>query len=144
MNFPVSMSKNIFMFFFFKSHIRLRKTYLTQSVCLTLSFILKGILLHKILVDVLCLRYGNNYVNKFLNLCLCQIHLHREEMSQLFVERDRDFDGKLSFEEFSGQETKLERAFKALDKDGDGFITKVHELCGLSHWAGVLVQGILE
>ncbi len=46
-------------------------------------------------------------------------------MSELFAEKDRDFDGKLSFEEFAGQQTKLERAFKAMDKDGDGYITKV-------------------
>ncbi len=45
----------------------------------------------------------------------------------MFVAKDRDHDGKLSFEEFVGQETKLERAFKAMDKDGDGFITKVTE-----------------
>ncbi len=46
-------------------------------------------------------------------------------MDIMFAEKDRDFDGKLSFEEFAGQTTKLERAFKAMDKDGDGFITKV-------------------
>ena len=43
----------------------------------------------------------------------------------MFAIRDRDHDGKLSFEEFSGQETKLEKAFKAMDRDGDGYITKV-------------------
>ena len=42
----------------------------------------------------------------------------------MFDERDKDHDGFLSFEEFSGQETKMERAFKSMDKDGDGFITK--------------------
>ena len=42
----------------------------------------------------------------------------------MFAERDKDRDGHLSFEEFSGQETKMERAFKSMDKDGDGFITK--------------------
>ena len=42
----------------------------------------------------------------------------------MFDERDKDHDGLLSFEEFSGQETKMERAFKSMDKDGDGFITK--------------------
>jgi hypothetical protein len=30
----------------------------------------------------------------------------------MFNERDRDFDGKLSFEEFIGTETKIEKAFK--------------------------------
>ena len=30
----------------------------------------------------------------------------------------------MSFEEFTGQETKIEIAFKAMDKDGDGYISK--------------------
>ena len=49
---------------------------------------------------------------------------YREDVKAMFAERDKDRDGHLSFEEFSGQETKMERAFKSMDKDGDGFITK--------------------
>ena len=45
-------------------------------------------------------------------------------MKATFAERDKDRDGYLSFEEFAGQETKMERAFKSMDKDGDGYITK--------------------
>ena len=37
---------------------------------------------------------------------------------------DRDYDGKLSFEEFMGEETPLERLFRSMDKDGDGSVTK--------------------
>ena len=37
---------------------------------------------------------------------------------------DRDYDGKLSFEEFMGEETPLERLFHSMDKDGDGAVTK--------------------
>ena len=37
---------------------------------------------------------------------------------------DRDYDGKLSFEEFMEEETPLERLFRAMDGDGDGIITK--------------------
>ena len=37
---------------------------------------------------------------------------------------DRDFDGKLSFEEFMGEETPLERLFRSMDIDGDGTVTK--------------------
>ena len=48
----------------------------------------------------------------------------RKEMTIMFTQRDRDHDGLLSFEEFAGQETKLEKAFKAIDKDGDGYLTK--------------------
>jgi len=47
-----------------------------------------------------------------------------DDVMAMFDERDKDHDGLLSFEEFSGQETKMERAFKSMDKDGDGFITK--------------------
>ena len=37
---------------------------------------------------------------------------------------DRDYDGRLSFGEFMGEETPLEKVFKSMDKDGDGTITK--------------------
>ena len=36
---------------------------------------------------------------------------------------DRDFDGRLSFGEFMGEETPLEKVFKSMDKDGDGTVT---------------------
>ena len=42
----------------------------------------------------------------------------------MFTERDRDRDGSLSFAEFVGQETQMEKAFRMMDKDGDGFVTK--------------------
>ena len=48
----------------------------------------------------------------------------REEVDKFFREMDRDFDGKLSFEEFMGEETSLERLFKSMDIDGDGSVTK--------------------
>ena len=31
---------------------------------------------------------------------------------------------RLSFEEFMGEESRTERLFKLMDKDGDGFVTK--------------------
>ena len=31
---------------------------------------------------------------------------------------------RLSFEEFMGEETKAEKLFKLMDKDGDGYVTK--------------------
>ena len=37
---------------------------------------------------------------------------------------DRDFDGSLTFEEFMGEESTIEKLFKNMDKDGDGLLTK--------------------
>ena len=47
-----------------------------------------------------------------------------EDVETMFTERDRDMDGSLSFAEFVGQETQMEKAFRMMDKDGDGFVTK--------------------
>ena len=43
---------------------------------------------------------------------------------EFFDRMDRDYDGKLSFQEFMGEETPLERLFTSMDKDGDGTVTK--------------------
>ena len=40
------------------------------------------------------------------------------------MSKDRDFDGHLTFEEFMGEETPVEKAFKNMDEDGDGLVTK--------------------
>ena len=45
-------------------------------------------------------------------------------MDLFFEELDRDFDGRLSLEEFMGEETPIEKLFKLMDKNRDGFITK--------------------
>ena len=37
---------------------------------------------------------------------------------------DRDYDGRLSFEEFMGEETTLEKLFKNMDKNNDGVVSK--------------------
>ena len=37
---------------------------------------------------------------------------------------DRDFDERLTFEEFMGEESHIEKVFKSMDKNGDGFVTK--------------------
>ena len=59
------------------------------------------------------------YHISFIKFCV-----FREEVEKFFIEMDRDFDGKLSFEEFMGEETHLERLFKSMDVNGDGNITK--------------------
>ena len=48
----------------------------------------------------------------------------REEVEDFFARMDRDFDGRLSFEEFMGEESPIEKLFKNMDKNGDGFVTK--------------------
>ena len=50
--------------------------------------------------------------------------ISRLEVEKFFCEKDRDFDGELSFEELMGEETALERLFKSMDRDGDGTVTK--------------------
>lgn len=42
----------------------------------------------------------------------------------VFREKDKDFDGRMSYEEFVGHETRFELAFKALDTNGDGFVSR--------------------
>ena len=45
-------------------------------------------------------------------------------MEDFFATMDRDFDGRLSFEEFMGEESQIEKLFKNMDKNGDGLVTK--------------------
>ena len=42
----------------------------------------------------------------------------------MFEENDKDLDGKLSWEEFCGKETKNEKAFKLMDMDNSGKVSK--------------------
>merc|ERR1712130_181156 len=37
---------------------------------------------------------------------------------------DRDFDQKLTFAEFMGEESHIEKLFKSMDKNNDGYVTK--------------------
>ena len=59
------------------------------------------------------------------------MHL-RAEVSEFFDRMDRDFDGRLSFGEFMGEETPLEKVFKNMDKDGDGTVSK--EVRGMNQY----------
>ena len=52
-------------------------------------------------------KFSGNYPDKYL----C-----RNEVSDFFERMDRDFDGRLSFGEFMGEETPLEKVFKNMDK----------------------------
>ena len=48
----------------------------------------------------------------------------RDEIERMFESKDKDLDGRLSFEEFMGEQSRAERLFKLMDRDGDGFVTK--------------------
>ena len=48
-------------------------------------------------------------------------------MVLVFNQKDRDQNGKMSFEEFSGQKTRSELAFEAIDKNGDGYVSRKAE-----------------
>ena len=45
-------------------------------------------------------------------------------MEEFFNYMDRDYDGRLSFEEFMGEECTIEKLFKNMDKNNDGYISK--------------------
>ena len=52
-------------------------------------------------------------------------YIYRSEVVEIFREKDRDLSGTMSFEEFCGRhESRNEIGFKAIDKDGDGFISR--------------------
>ena len=59
---------------------------------------------------------------------------------------DRDFDGRLSFEEFMGEESTIEKLFKNMDKNGDGLVTKQVGQIILVTWlvSCLLVAGVLD
>ena len=57
----------------------------------------------------------------FVNLL---IDCAREDVDEMFETHDKDRDGMLSWAEFSGEETKNEKAFKLMDADHNGKITK--------------------
>ena len=46
------------------------------------------------------------------------------QVEEFFMSMDRDYDGRLSFEEFIGEESAIEKLFKNMDTDGDGLVTK--------------------
>ena len=60
----------------------------------------------------------------FLNWTHHDKHNFRGDIEKFFSERDRDFDGRLSLEEFLGEETQIEKLFRLMDKNKDGFVTK--------------------
>ena len=71
-----------------------------------------------------CFWVSDIHVREEAETIMYDIALYREEVQEFFDKMDRDFDGRLSFGEFMGEETPLEKVFNKMDKDGDGTITK--------------------
>ena len=48
----------------------------------------------------------------------------RKHVEDLFREKDKDHNGKLSWEEFCGEKTPTEKAFGIMDVDNNGRVSK--------------------
>ena len=70
----------------------------------------------------------NFFGNKLIK-CFNKIFNSREEVQDFFRTMDRDFDQKLTFAEFMGEESHIEKLFKSMDKNNDGYVTKKVNLC---------------
>jgi Ca2+-binding EF-hand superfamily protein len=51
-------------------------------------------------------------------------YFYRKEVDDFFKTLDTDFDGRLTFGEFLGEESYIERLFKSMDKNRDGYVSK--------------------
>jgi Ca2+-binding EF-hand superfamily protein len=56
-------------------------------------------------------------------LCLAFLVLSSAAYAGTLADKDTDKDGKVSAEEFAGDDKKLQKKFKKLDKDKDGFLS---------------------
>ena len=70
-------------------------------------------------------------IDVLFDICNIIWRTFREEVQEFFNDMDRDFDERLTFEEFMGEESHIEKIFKSMDKNGDGFVTKeeFHNVC---------------
>merc|ERR1740131_901879 len=70
---------------------------------------------------------GDGEISKhdwFSTLNKAGYEIDMSEVEELFLSHDKDLDGKLSWEELTGQPTKTEMAFKALDVNHDRALSK--------------------
>jgi len=77
---------------------------------------------------------NNGYITKdewFNVLNSAGVPTTMREVDGFFKILDKNSDGKLSFEEFLGEETHIEKIFRTMDKDNDGYVTKqeFHAVC---------------
>ena len=68
--------------------------------------------------------YNNVSIVMESEMMVVMLFCFREEVEEFFASMDRDFDGRLTFEEFMGEESTIEKLFKNMDKNRDGFVTK--------------------
>ena len=61
---------------------------------------------------------------QLVNVSISRNVLFRREVDGFFKILDKDLDGKLSFSEFLGEESHIERIFRTMDKNNDGFVSK--------------------
>ena len=50
--------------------------------------------------------------------------MRRDAAAQQLETKELDEAGRLSFEQFMGEESRAEKLFRLMDKDGDGYVTK--------------------
>eukprot|EP00096_Caligus_rogercresseyi_P011330 TRINITY_DN4423_c0_g1_i1.p1 TRINITY_DN4423_c0_g1~~TRINITY_DN4423_c0_g1_i1.p1 ORF type:complete len:166 (-),score=59.39 TRINITY_DN4423_c0_g1_i1:1195-1692(-) len=67
---------------------------------------------------------GKLSVESWLDILKATGHqVTRIDVVELFRDRELDPSGGMSFEEYSGFDSRNELAFKAIDKNGDGFVS---------------------
>jgi len=85
---------------------------------------------------------NNGYITKeewFNVLNSAGVPTTMREVDGFFKVLDQNHDGKLSFEEFLGEETHIDKIFRTMDKDNDGYVTKeeFHAVCPNLTWEQV-------
>ena len=61
--------------------------------------------------------YINHYKSQGVNIS-------REDARLLYKDKDKDMDGKISFDEFTGKQTETEKAWNAIDSNRNGYVTR--------------------
>ena len=117
----ISILKMKIFFFISKLHITASFKYLSSSFLVSFK-IFSSLHHYSILLTILPNCAGPILPPAPLQQCR-RLNFYKE-VEDFFRSRDRDFDGFLSFEEFLGEESKLEKLFKRMDKNNDGKVSK--------------------